>query len=681
MKLRGLLMRAAAMLASLLLPLVVSAAEPEGGDAATYQKTDSRAGKIHHIGIYDYQGNVIKPGDPNAQPYSPYQTCGRCHDVNAISHGWHFNAPLAGVDKGRRGEPWWLVDKETTTQVPVSSRKWEGSYKPEEMGITSWQWLQRFGRHFPGGGIATPARHEKDDEAKGIKRGQLVLDPQGNPIVPDPKFVGAEAARGLTEPPAKSRWRFSGVQEIDCMICHAQSLTHDPEAYANAIKQENLKWAPTIAAGLGTVTGTAKGLRPPPPPRPAPATSPAGTTAAAAAPPADPTLPLKYNLAKFDNSGYVHFDVVRAPAADRCYYCHSTRTVGDNAPPPHTLDQDIHMRAGMNCTDCHRHDIGHAVTRGYEGEVKLPGNAAGAMSCRGCHMGDHNASDMSLASGGRLGAPVPLHKGLPPLHLERLACTACHSGPWPDKDAKAVQTSLAHGLGMPASDRTPKDLPLIVAPIFLWEQHGDRRQITPMRMAWPSYFARQAKDGTLHPFAPKEVSNSFENASVTLDPAKQSALTDKQVANVLNDLKENGKGEGEAVYVRNGRIFKATGKDTAVGTVDSKADPYTWALGHDVRPASQSLGVRGCTDCHAPDAPIYFGNIASPVAADASLPAKTMADLRNDNQTLAKIWAWSFGWRTVFKIVAMTATALLGTLLLVYAFIGLTGLMKRLARR
>ena len=32
---------------------------------------------------------------------------------------------------------------------------------------------------------------------------------------------------------------------------------------------------------------------------------------------------------------------------------------------------------------------------------------------------------------GRMGAPEPIHKGLPPVHLEKLSCTACHSGQFP----------------------------------------------------------------------------------------------------------------------------------------------------------------------------------------------------------------------------------------------------------
>ena len=59
--------------------------------------------------------------------------------------------------------------------------------------------------------------------------------------------------------------------------------------------------------------------------------------------------------------------------------------------------------------------------------------------------------------------------------------------------------------------------------------------------------------------------------------------------------------------------------------VDSaQAEPYLWPIGHDVRPASQALGAKGCQDCHSEKAAIFFGNVAvdSPLAADRATPWK-----------------------------------------------------------
>jgi len=42
--------------------------------------------------LYDEQGKVIDPvhGINSDKPYSPKQTCGKCHDYNKISEGFHF---------------------------------------------------------------------------------------------------------------------------------------------------------------------------------------------------------------------------------------------------------------------------------------------------------------------------------------------------------------------------------------------------------------------------------------------------------------------------------------------------------------------------------------------------------------------------------------------------------------
>lgn len=80
----------------------------------------SRGQPAHIIALRDPEGDTIQPGDRRALPFSVTQTCGNeCHDVAAISRGWHFNATLAGVAPGRNGQPWLLVDAATATQLPL----------------------------------------------------------------------------------------------------------------------------------------------------------------------------------------------------------------------------------------------------------------------------------------------------------------------------------------------------------------------------------------------------------------------------------------------------------------------------------------------------------------------------------------------------------------------------------
>ena len=45
------------------------------------------------------------------------------------------------------------------------------------------------------------------------------------------------------------------------------------------------------------------------------------------------------------------------------------------------------------------------------------------------------------------------------------------------------------------------------------------------------------------------------------------------------------------------------------GPLAEAAAPYTWPMAHDVRPARQALGAKGCTDCHSPDSAVQYGKV------------------------------------------------------------------------
>jgi hypothetical protein len=129
-----------------------------GADTATTQPAEQtginsggKAPFVHNVNLYDKEGVIITPGK-STNPYSPAATCGKCHDVEKVSHGWHFNAPDAKVDAGRKGEAWILTDELTRTQIPISSRNWPGTFKPEALGLKPIQFTETFAHHMPGGG-------------------------------------------------------------------------------------------------------------------------------------------------------------------------------------------------------------------------------------------------------------------------------------------------------------------------------------------------------------------------------------------------------------------------------------------------------------------------------------------------------------------------------------------------
>jgi len=92
------------------------------------------------------------------------------------------------------------------------------------------------------------------------------------------------------------------------------------------------------------------------------------------------------------------------------------------------------------------------------------------------------------------------------------------------------------------------------------------------------------------------------------------------------------------------------------------AKPYMWPIAHDVRPAAQALGIRYCTDCHATDAPFFFGK----VKVDSQGGFKKMVEFQDVDATYAKLFAMSFVFRPILKIVSLCSCAVLALVLLLY---------------
>lgn len=628
-------------------------------------RTDSRAPYVHRISLYDHEGEVIAPGDD--RPYSPSATCGKCHPVGQIAGGWHFNAGREGVDAGRPGEPWIWTDAALGVQAPISARGWAGTFTPEQVGLSAWEFVKRFGGHTPGGGQGAP-----DEDA--IEASDEAL-----------------------------RWGISGRLEIDCLMCHSAAQAHDPAEQQRQIEHENLRWAPTAALGLGVVRGEARKL----PDEFDPLFGP------------NPDRPeqrppqVVYDATKFDPDDRVHFDLTTRIAAQRCYFCHSFRQVGPGAPPRWHSDGDVHVRAGMTCVDCHRNGIDHMITRGYEGEPAAEASAlpqreatpdapaarqrgaiaqATTLTCRGCHLGDGPLVDAPRGRAGRLGAPFPRHEGIPLVHFEKMSCTACHSGPWPQDAAARFQTAMNHGLGLPTRERTGQDWPTILAPIYARDAAG---RVAPQRMIWPAYWGVRRGEA-VEPLTIEAVTNAGRTALRERTRAKHAAqlgpLRDEEIIAMLTAL-QAPMHDGTPVYVRDGATHWLADRelrrrapsaaelaDALPGPSQAGASqrapwpgrPYLWPIGHDVRPASQSLGVRGCTDCHARDAAIYIGRLAATDEPGAEQrPLQRMHELRGDDLTLASAMSVLFGYRAWFKLLGLACAAVVALVLVRHGFAGL----------
>ncbi|HEO72039.1 MAG TPA: hypothetical protein ENN80_12305, partial [Candidatus Hydrogenedentes bacterium] len=479
--------------------------------AAAWGEWDgSRTRPVHRIPLYDENGEKISPYEQRGRPFSCHESCQECHDYETITMGWHFNSCDPDVPSGPKGEPWIVVDSKTGTQLPLSHRSWEGAWKPDDVGMSLWEYTKAFARHMPGGDWA-----EKRD------------------VVPDPH----------------SRWNVSGYVPVNCLACHNASPIQNQSDYVIQIARENFRWAATQASGLGTVGAIAARLDP----TWDPVDGPNLDNEWAQAPWVD------YDAAWFDTNNKVVLDLRAEPPTDRCYFCHTTATVGETMEE---LDDDIHVQAGMVCADCHRNGLSHQIMRGKETGQTDP--ALFTLTCRGCHYGN-GLNEGGLAEGGRFAAPRPEHPGLPEYHLEELACTACHSGLWPEQDAQHIRKARANRLGVHGQATWATDLPSIQSPVFL-KNHNDR--IAPHHLFWPSFWAYMRGDD-LTPLLPEAVATA---AGAVLEP-------EAQVVKVLGVLKPKEDEEAVPVYAVGGIAYEPLTL-TRLDGVDREDAPMepTWRI-------------------------------------------------------------------------------------------------------
>lgn len=577
----------------------------------------SRAVPVHLMPLIDEEGDKITPDVEPLLPFSMRQTCGACHDYNKISHGWHFNAVEPNVAAGRGGQPWIFVDAATATQFPLSYRTWPGAFRPELLGLTSWKFVQLFGRQMPGGSAGELASDNPDEVVRGFISGKL---------------------------------------EINCMACHDADPAHNQAEYADQIARQNFRWAAAATCSFASVSGLARNM-------------PNNYDPLMPEPLNDPKLippAVTYRKSAFDHKNQVFFNIVRKVPTERCYFCHSNYDISKAGLGKWAADEDVHLAAGLTCIDCHRNGLEHNITRGYEGEASVSKNPlAAAMSCESCH------------NNGLLGASIPKHLGIPPVHFDKLTCTACHSGPRPEQKTLRTKTSRAHGLGTYNVNKSDDVLPHIIYPVFAKQENG---KIGPHKLIWPAFFA-SLKDQKVTPI-PIEVVKPVVSKIIDDKNLPTSGdwpnLTGEQIGKVLESLKP---AEGKAVYICGGKLYRLDDKGRLVAIEHDAAKPYLWPIAHDVRPAAQSLGARQCQDCHSTEAPFFFADIEvdTPVASEKGA-VKKMIEFQGLRPVYTKLFAFSFIFRPFLKVVTLCSSAILAAVLLLYTLKALACVVRVLAK-
>ena len=282
-----------------------------------------------------------------------------------------------------------------------------------------------------------------------------------------------------------------------------------------------------------------------------------------------------------------------------------------------------------------------------------------------------------------MGAPRPQHKGLPVVHFEKLACTACHSGPQPQDPAGRVKTSRAHALATTYAQKADRALPHILYPVFARQADG---KIAPCKLIWPAFWATaQDGDEEVSPIPLNVVAPIAQRVLRRVPvPATNDwpALTDEMVKQVLTALSKSDAVKGRPVYLCGGQMHGLDPQGQLTAREHAAAAPLMWVAAHDVRPARQALGARRCEECHEPGSPFFFGRVPvdTPMVSGQGR-FRPMADFHAIDVDRVRVFGWSFVFRPWLKAIGLAACTVLAILALAFSGQALFRVSRALSER
>ncbi|ACX52527.1 formate dehydrogenase, gamma subunit [Ammonifex degensii KC4] len=392
----------------------------------------------------------------------------------------------------------------------------------------------------------------------------------------------------------QSAWDKSGVVEADCLLCHYPG--YDWQARTKQLKLRNYKWAATVGAGLGQVTGAvAQGETP----------------------------KVKYDLKKFNPDGTIsHAAFVTSPEPRNCLFCHGISdqkkrgfSWGDR------LNPDLHQQRGLKCTTCHFlvndqakgiATINHQIAMGDDlGETVASELRNTVYSCRECH------------EKGIMGAPRPKHEKIPPSHLKRLACEACH----------IPQIGRAPDLAADVVTGTMVDVPLVgkkIGDAAVWQpqwlRHPRKGLIQPVNVIHAVWVGNRDADGIIYPLFFKEIKPVWERLKGKIRDDNGDGVpevnTPEEIKLLLTTCRQVlAKNPGRfkqisPVYYKGGKVWELDRNGNLKATEDPSLEEPTFCINHNVSPTGMALGAKGCSDCHSKQGKLYQDIVVDPYGPD-----------------------------------------------------------------
>lgn len=565
--------------------------------------------------LKDEQGNIIDPvnGINAAAPYSPKQTCGAagCHDYNKITEGFHFQqgkgeaVPALMAERyrwvsspGNYGGNWCSpapLYRQLAAKTNASARV---------IDMTSFEFVTATcGNCHPGGG---PLEFDR----AGNRYDAWMRNPaSGFSSGGDNRFDGDYF---------KARWSETGVIEADCLLCHLPEYNFKKRN--EQLAKLNFKWAATEGAGFGHVIGAVA---------------------------SNQTPQVAYDSSRFDPDGNVLVHIAPEPRNETCLNCHA-KPNWKKRGASFSARTDVHIAAGLRCVDCHAAGSKAADPRIRGREVHQFGKGdcpSGwvrndlddtVRSCEECHLKGWN------------NAPRASHAWLPPLHMEKLSCQACHipnrtvksalvqasdvfnPAPYITPPGKRIWTFYDQEMGFwnhygELESFTTRDQPTDITRPTLFTYKGKIYPGNRVHSMWVGY-EEQGKPGLNQLFMkdfftmwkqhrdsggtnyPQLAAIKDDNGDGTLEVNRPEEI-DALLAATKEYLTKTGFPlEGRRlVWVCDDRAWYSSKESKLLPKLQHEATPYAsvFKFSHDVAPARAALGAGGCTDCHASNSKFF----------------------------------------------------------------------------
>jgi hypothetical protein len=177
------------------------------------------------------------------------------------------------------------------------------------------------------------------------------------------------------------------------------------------------------------------------------------------------------------------------------------------------------------------------------------------------------------------------------------------------------------------------------------------------------------------------VVSGFQVRSIVSTVGSEQTLTEEQVSLVLEALSQDDAEDSVYVYVSGGMVFQLDDAGELEYGKHPAAEPVVWPLGHRVRPAQQSLGTSGCTDCHSESSVFFFAKIEGngPLKTD-KVETRSAHAFMKLSKPYQKLFGLSFRVRPLLKVVLFVVAVIVGFMIMIWLMVILgrhTGLIER----